>query len=163
SSFRSQAEMDRIGQQFIAKAIANGVEPDAARTIFGYIAGYAGYGFCEAHAASFADIAYKTTYLLEHYPAEFYAALLSHQPMGYYPANTLLWEARRRGVGVRGVCVSRSRAEFAVEYGDDAADEAGNEDQAGGGDGDGAGGGDEAGAGGAAEAGARAKIGRAHV
>src|SRR5690606_4575371 len=134
SSFRSQAEMDRIGQQFIAKAIANGVELDAARTIFGYIAGYAGYGFCEAHAASFADIAYKTTYLLEHYPAEFYAALLSHQPMGYYPANTLLWEARRRGVGVRGVCVNRSRAEFAVEYGDDAGDEAGNEDQAGGGD-----------------------------
>ena len=153
SSFRSQAEMDRIGQQFIAKAIANGVEPDAARTIFGYIAGYAGYGFCEAHAASFADIAYKTTYLLEHYPAEFYAALLSHQPMGYYPANTLLWEARRRGVGVRGVCVNRSRAEFAVEYGDDAADEAGNEDQAGGGDG--------AGAGGAAEAGARARAGAA--
>src|SRR5690606_26092375 len=117
--------------------------------------------FCEAHAASFADIAYKTTYLLEHYPAEFYAALLSHQPMGYYPANTLLWEARRRGVGVRGVCVNRSRAEFAVEYGDDAGDEAGNEDRAGGGDEAGAGGGDEAGAGGAAEAGARARAGAA--
>lgn len=118
SSFRSQAEMDRIGEQFIAKAIANGCEPHVARTIFGYIAGYAGYGFCEAHAASFADIAYKTTYLLEHYPAEFYAALLSHQPMGYYPSNTLLWEAKRRGVAARGVCVNRSRPEFTVEYGD---------------------------------------------
>lgn len=116
SSFRSQAEMDRIGEHFVAKAIANGCEPEVARTIFGYIAAYAGYGFCEAHAASFADIAYKTTYLLEHYPAEFYAALLSHQPMGYYPPNTLLWEAKRRGVGALGVCVNNSQAEYTVEY-----------------------------------------------
>lgn len=116
SSFRSQAEMDRIGHQFIAKAIAHGCEPDVARTIFSYIAGYAGYGFCEAHAASFADIAYKTTYLLEHHPAEFYAALLSHQPMGYYPSNTLLWEAKRRGVSARGLCINRSQSAFAVEY-----------------------------------------------
>ena len=116
SSFRSQAEMDRIGEQFIAKAIANGCEPGVARTIFGYIAAYAGYGFCEAHAASFADIAYKTAYLLEHYPAEFYAALLSHQPMGYYPPNTLLWEAKRRGVKALGVCINRSEAHFTVEY-----------------------------------------------
>ncbi len=128
SSFRSQAEMDRIGEQFIEKAIANGCEPDVARTIFGYIAGYAGYGFCEAHAASFADIAYKTTYLLEHHPAEFYASLLSHQPMGYYPANTLLWEAKRRGVEARGVCVNRSRAEFTVEYDDETAPTATGDD-----------------------------------
>ncbi|MBO8141870.1 MAG: DNA polymerase III subunit alpha [Firmicutes bacterium] len=117
SSFRSQAEMDRIGQAFIAKAVARGCAPDVARTIFGYIAGYAGYGFCEAHAASFATIAYKTAYLLEHYPAEFYAALLSHQPMGYYPPNTLIWEAKRRGVPVLGPCVNRSGRGFEVEDG----------------------------------------------
>ncbi|OUN01537.1 MAG: hypothetical protein BAA04_07905 [Firmicutes bacterium ZCTH02-B6] len=115
SSFRSQAEMDRIGEQFVAKAVERGCTPEQARTIFGYIAGYAGYGFCEAHAASFATIAYKTAYLLEHYPAEFYAALLAHQPMGYYPPNTLLWEARRRGVAVRGPCVNKSAPEYTVE------------------------------------------------
>ena len=115
SSFRSQAEMDRIGEQFVAKAIAQGCTPEQARTIFGYIAGYAGYGFCEAHAASFATIAYKTAYLLEHYPAEFYAALLAHQPMGYYPPNTLVWEAKRRGVPVRGPCVNKSGPVCMVE------------------------------------------------
>ena len=115
SSFRSQAEMDRIGEEFIAKAIERGCTPEVARTIFGYIAGYAGYGFCEAHAASFATIAYKTAYLLEHYPAEFYAALLAHQPMGYYPPNTLLWEAKRRGVAVRGPCVNQSAPAYTIE------------------------------------------------
>jgi len=115
SSFRSQAEMDRIGEEFVAKAIAQGCTPETARTIFGYIAGYAGYGFCEAHAASFATTAYKTTYLLEHYPAEFYAALLAHQPMGYYPPNTLLWEAKRRGVPARGPCVNKSGPLCTVE------------------------------------------------
>lgn len=115
SSFRSQKDMDRIGEQFVTKAIARGCEPDVARTIFSYIASYAGYGFCEAHAASFANTAYKTAYLLEHHPAEFYAALLSHQPMGYYPPNTLLWNARHRGVPVRGLCINRSERSWIVE------------------------------------------------
>lgn len=115
SSFRSQKEMDRIGRQFIAKAIERGCAPDVAETIFGYISSYAGYGFCEAHAASFATTAYKTAYLLEHYPAEFFAALLSHQPMGYYPPNTLLWNARHRGVAVRGLCINKSERGWIVE------------------------------------------------
>lgn len=29
-----------------------------------------------------------------------FAALLSHQPMGYYPPSTLVVEARRRGVAI---------------------------------------------------------------
>ncbi|MFQ5493990.1 MAG: SDR family oxidoreductase, partial [Phycisphaerae bacterium] len=45
---------------------------EVADTVFSYIQGYAGYGFCEAHAAAFGDTAYKTAYLLRHYPAHFY-------------------------------------------------------------------------------------------
>ena len=100
SKFRSQKEMDQIGELFISKAVANGVSRETAETIFSYIIGYAGYGFCEAHAAAFADTAYKTAYLLKHYPAQFYAALLNHQPLGFYPPNSIIVQARQRGITI---------------------------------------------------------------
>lgn len=112
---RSQDDMLAIGREFIDKAVVQGVEPAVAETIFSYIQGYASYGFCEAHAAAFADTAFKTAYLLRHYPAEFFAGLLSNQPMGYYPPNTLVWEARRRGVAVRPLDINRSRYEWVQE------------------------------------------------
>ncbi|MGI6566656.1 MAG: DNA polymerase III subunit alpha [Firmicutes bacterium] len=113
--FRSQKEMDAIGREFIAKAAANGVEQDVAKTIFSYIVGYAGYGFCEAHAAAFGDTAYKTSYLLEHYPAHFYAAILSNQPMGFYPPNTICLEARRRNIPILPPDINISTGQFTVE------------------------------------------------
>jgi len=65
---RSRTEMDEIGKEFVEKAIKNGIAPDVAETILSYIVGYAGYGFCQAHAAAFADTSYKTAYLLRHFP-----------------------------------------------------------------------------------------------
>ena len=112
---RSRAEMADIGRFFVSKSIARGVEPAVAETLFTYIAGYASYGFCEAHAAAFADIAYKTAYLLQHHPADFFAAILSNQPMGYYPPHVLCVEARRRGVGILPPDVNLSKAEATVE------------------------------------------------
>lgn len=112
---RSRAEMQAIGEEFVDRAIQNGVAPEAARQVFTYLAGYAGYGFCEAHAAAFGTTAYKTAYLSRHYPAEFFAALLNNQPMGFYPSNTLCVEARRRGVGILPPDVNRSAAGFTVE------------------------------------------------
>ncbi|MCL6626425.1 MAG: DNA polymerase III subunit alpha [Alicyclobacillus shizuokensis] len=108
SHARSTAEMERIGEQFLAKAAQAGVEEEVAKTIFSYIQGYASYGFCEAHAAAFATTAYKTAYLLEHYPAEFYAAVLNQYPMGYYPIHVIVAEARRRGISVLGVDINAS-------------------------------------------------------
>jgi error-prone DNA polymerase len=112
---RSREDMADIGRCFVAKSVSRGIEPGVAETIFQYVAGYASYGFCEAHAAAFADIAYKTAYLLNHHPAHFFAAILNHQPMGYYPAHVLCVEARRRGVEVLAPDVNRSEADFTVE------------------------------------------------
>ncbi len=115
TSARSHREMAEIGEHFIQKAIGRGIPPDIAATVFSYIQSYASYGFCEAHAAAFAGTAYKTAYLLAHHPAEYYAALLSHQPMGYYPPNTLAMEARRRGIPLLPPDVNRSGRDFVVE------------------------------------------------
>ena len=37
------------------------------------------------HAASFAELSYASAYMRRHYPAEFFAAVLDSQPMGFYP------------------------------------------------------------------------------
>ncbi len=112
---RSPEEMEELGRLFVEKARRRGVPEETAAAVFSHIKGYASYGFCEAHAAAFATTAFKTAYLLRHYPAEFFAALLSNQPMGYYPPRTLCVEAKRRGVRVLGPCVNRSGSRCQVE------------------------------------------------
>lgn len=115
SHARRREDMDGLGRLFVEKAGARGIPGETARAIFQMMAGYASYGFCEAHAAAFGDTAYRTAYLLEHHPAEYYAALLSLQPMGYYPPNTLCGEARRRGIAILPPHINRSGRNFAVE------------------------------------------------
>ncbi len=114
---RDKGQMQAIGKDFVRKAIQRGCSQQVAQTIFSYMEGYAGYGFCEAHAAAFGDTGYKTAYLLTHYPAHFYAALLSNQPMGYFPAHTLINEAKRRGITVLGPSINESKVQFAVRDG----------------------------------------------
>ncbi|NMB02103.1 MAG: DNA polymerase III subunit alpha [Firmicutes bacterium] len=115
AKLRSQAEMEEIGANFIKKSIDRGVDKETAKVIFSYILSYAGYGFCEAHAAAFADTAYRTAYLLEHYPAQFYAALLNGQPMGFYPPNTLCVQARKRGITILPLHINESGVEFETD------------------------------------------------
>ncbi len=69
---------------------------------------FAAYGFPESHAISFALLAYTSTWLKVHRPAEFYASLLNNQPMGFYSPATLLQDARRHGLKAHPVCVIES-------------------------------------------------------
>lgn len=112
---RSRKDMEAIGEKFIVRAIEKGIKAEVAREIFSYIAGYASYGFCEAHAAAFATTSYKTAYLIRHYPAHYFAAILNHQPMGYYPPAIICLEARRRGVKMLPPDVNCSGINFSVE------------------------------------------------
>ena len=55
-----------------------------AERIFKQIEGFGEYGFPESHAASFALLAYVSSWIKRHHPAAFLAALLNSQPMGFY-------------------------------------------------------------------------------
>jgi DNA polymerase-3 subunit alpha len=70
-----------------------------------------------SHAASFALLAYASAYLKVHHPAEFYAALLNNQPMGFYHPATVVRDALRRGQAVRPVDVGVSAWRATVEAG----------------------------------------------
>lgn len=92
-----------------------GYGDDFASAIVNQIRGFANYGFPESHAASFALLAYASSWLKCHEPAAFLAALLNSQPMGFYTPSQLVQDAKRHGVVVRPVDVAVSGWEAALE------------------------------------------------
>ncbi len=62
------------------------------------IQGFSGFGFPKAHSAAFGLLAYQSAWLRVHRGPEFLCALLNEQPMGFYPPDSLVHEAQRRGI-----------------------------------------------------------------
>jgi error-prone DNA polymerase len=114
---RTEEEMEKMRDSFISGAARNGVSKRIAEKVFEQLAAFAAYGFCKAHAAAYASLAYQTLWLKCHYPAEFFAALLSNQPVGYYPPRVLVADAKRRGVKILPLDINRSFDNYAVEDG----------------------------------------------
>ncbi|HYJ59943.1 MAG TPA: DNA polymerase III subunit alpha [Actinomycetota bacterium] len=103
---------------FLARAVARGVDLDAADRTWRDVAEFASFGFCKAHAAAFAVPTYRSSWLKTHHPAPFLAGILTHDP-GMYPRRLLLDDARRRGVPILPLDVNRSEPEYVVEEADD--------------------------------------------
>jgi error-prone DNA polymerase len=112
---RSHERMAKICSRLVAGMAKNGIEPDVGRRIFNQISAFADYGFPESHAASFALLVYASAYLKLYHPAEFACALLDAQPMGFYAPGTIVEDAKRHGVEVRGVDVMRSGWDCTLE------------------------------------------------
>jgi error-prone DNA polymerase len=55
-------------------------------------------------------LAYQSAWLRHYYAAEYYAALLNNQPMGFYAPHVLIGDARRHGLQVLRVSINRSVA-----------------------------------------------------
>lgn len=75
---------------------------------------FASFGFSKAHAAAFALPTYHSAWLKTHYPAAFYAGILTHDP-GMYPKRLLLADARNFGIAILGLDVNLSGDSFRVE------------------------------------------------
>ena len=115
SFHRSEEKMARVTARLRAAMDRNGVQPEVADKIVKAVGGFALYGFPESHAISFALLAYASAWLKVHRAPEFFCALLNNQPMGFYAPDTLLKDARRRGLRVRPVCVARSDWDCRIE------------------------------------------------
>jgi error-prone DNA polymerase len=114
---RSRERMAAICAKLIAGMRQNGIPEETAQKIFNQINAFADYGFPESHAASFAILVYASAYLRHYYAPEYLAAMLNAQPMGFYSTGTLVEDARRHGVEVRGVDLTRSSWDCTMEAG----------------------------------------------
>jgi error-prone DNA polymerase len=86
-----------------------------AEGLFNQIKGFGSYGFPESHSASFALLAYASSYIKRHHPAVFTCALLNSLPMGFYAPAQLIQDARRHDVVVRPIDVTRSHWHCTLE------------------------------------------------
>jgi error-prone DNA polymerase len=113
---RSKEAMERHHDAFLAGAVgAREVPLEVAERVWDQIQGFSGFGFPKAHSAAFGLLSYQTAYLRAHYGPEFLCALLNEQPMGFYPPDSLVHEAQRRGIRVVPPDANRSRVLCHVE------------------------------------------------
>jgi len=115
AAWRRSGDLEPFERRIVEGMTANGYTADFARRMFAQIRGFAGYGFPESHAASFALLAYASAWLKCRYPAAFTAALLNAQPMGFYGPSQLVRDARDHGVEVRPVDVRFSEHGSSLE------------------------------------------------
>ena len=114
---RSRERMEAIHARLVEGMVTNGIDREAAEQLFHMLEGFADYGFPESHAASFALLAYASSYVKCHYPAIFAAAILNVQPMGFYSTEVLVNDARRHGVVVKPIEVNASEYWSSVDAG----------------------------------------------
>ena len=99
------ARADFVGR---ACAVHKDLLPEVAHRIMDELEGWSGLGFVEGHSASFALTGQKTAYMMRHFPAQYYCAMLSNQPCGFYAPQSLASEARRRGIRIMPLDINAS-------------------------------------------------------
>jgi len=114
---RTEEEMNKMKESFLSCANKRGISKQIAEKVFEQLSAFAAYGFNKGHACAYAITAYQTLWLKCHYPAEFLAALLSNQPMGYYPPRVLVADAKRLGIQVLPPDINKSFHHYTVENG----------------------------------------------
>ncbi|HEX7814440.1 error-prone DNA polymerase [Dyella sp.] len=115
AAWRRNGHIERHRETLIKGMLANNYELEFAERLFRQIQGFGDYGFPESHAASFALLAYVSSWLKCHEPAAFACGLINSAPMGFYSPDQLLQDARRHGVRVLPVDVRYSDWDCTLE------------------------------------------------
>jgi DNA polymerase-3 subunit alpha len=107
-------EMAKMKVGFVERAVKNGIDAQKATEIFDLIEKFAGYGFNKSHATAYAYVSYQTAYLKAHYPAQFYAALLTTEMSDTDRLAKYISDAKEHGVDVLGPDINESDRLFNV-------------------------------------------------
>jgi DNA polymerase-3 subunit alpha len=86
-------------EKFINGAVERGIDRKKAEEIFNLMSQFADYGFNRSHSIAYAYLAFQTAYLKAHYPAYFYAAVLSHEAQD--SAKVYKYSNEFRSVGLK--------------------------------------------------------------
>jgi len=115
AAWKRKGGLEPFERQLIDGMRERGYPESFAQQIFNQIRGFGDYGFPEAHAASFALLAYTSAWLKHYEPAAFCAALINSQPMGFYAPAQLVRDARSHGVEVRAIDAASSNWDCTLE------------------------------------------------
>jgi DNA polymerase-3 subunit alpha len=96
---KKREEMAVHEEKFINGAVERGIDRKKATEIFNLMSQFADYGFNRSHSIAYAYLAFQTAYLKAHYPAYFYAAVLSHEAQD--SAKVYKYSNEFRSIGLR--------------------------------------------------------------
>lgn len=115
---KDAAKMAKEKERFIAGCgEKNGIPPNVAEAIFGFIEKFAQYGFNKSHSAAYGWISYQTAYLKAHHPREFMAAMLTYDAGTTDRLAQVIGECRRMGIPVLPPDINASGLKFRPEAG----------------------------------------------
>ena len=103
-----------VEEWFRKRAIRQGYDTTVVDRVWEVLAAFGGFGFCKAHAAAFAIPTYQSAWLKRHYPAAFYAGVLTHDP-GMYPKRVIVGDARLLGIKILPADVNACAGDWRVE------------------------------------------------
>jgi error-prone DNA polymerase len=115
ATFKFTGGIHKFQEKLITGMLDNGYSRAFAEHTFKQLEGFGSYGFPESHAASFALIAYASSWMKCHHPDVFLAAILNAQPMGFYAPAQLVRDAREHDVEVRPVDINKSQWDCTLE------------------------------------------------
>ena len=116
-SKKKDSAMQAEREGFVNGAIANGIAKDIAEEIFEEMSGFAKYAFNKSHSVVYGLTSYRTAYLKAHYPAEYFAALLTSVLDSAAKIREYILDAEKFGVKVLPPDINESNESFTVKNG----------------------------------------------
>lgn len=107
-------KMNELEALFYEGGTKNGHKKDVLEKIWGDWKKFASYAFNKSHATCYSWVAYQTGYLKAHYPAEYMAAVLTHNRTDTAKLTGFMDECRSMGIVVKGPDVNESVRDFGV-------------------------------------------------
>lgn len=114
---KNAAEMQKHRAIFSEGAMKNGTTEQEASDIYDTMEKFAEYGFNRSHSVAYAVIAFQTSYLKAHYPAEFMASALTHNMTSVEEMQKFLSDCKRLGIKTLGPDINESEEVFSVKSG----------------------------------------------
>lgn len=112
---KKKEEIERQKPIFIQRARQRGIDVKTAGDIFSVLEAFGDYGFNKSHSVSYAIMAVRTVYLKEHFPLEYFSALLSLYMDTPSRLQLYLSEARRKGIKMLLPDINKSGVGFIPE------------------------------------------------
>ena len=119
ATFKFTGGVSHFRDKLVNGMVERGYDQAFAERTFSQLEGFGSYGFPESHAASFALVAYASSWIKCWHPDVFCAALLNAQPMGFYSPAQIVRDALDHSVPVRPIDVNASRWDCTLEPTDD--------------------------------------------
>ena len=108
------ALLEKLKPKFIDGGKARGHDPKILEKVWKDWEAFAAYAFNKSHSTCYSLVAYQTAYLKAHYPAEYMAAVLTHNQSNIEKVTFFMEECRNQGIKVLGPHINESGVHFEV-------------------------------------------------